>query len=75
MKPIHHQPVGPENSHSEITPTITKLNPEVLSQECFFGFWFPPSSGDTWTMSGDSFSCYNGEGGIANWHLIILKCC
>ena len=60
MKPVHHQPASLGKSHSEITPTVTKSKPRS-SQSNFFFFHFPPSPGDIWTMSEDSFGCCNWE--------------
>ena len=75
MKPIHHQPVGPENSHSEITPTITKPEPRGSQSGVFFWFLAPHflrgHLGNVWRQ----FQLLQLGEGIANWHLIILKCC
>ena len=41
-------------------PLLQRVNLEVLNQ-IFFFFHFPPSPGDIWTMSEDSFGCCNWE--------------
>ena len=40
MKPVHRQPAGPEKSHSEITPTVTKSKSRGSQSKVFFFFFF-----------------------------------
>ena len=40
MKPVHRQPAGPEKSHSEITPTVTKSKSRGSQSEVFLVFFF-----------------------------------
>lgn len=62
MKPVPCQPVNPESSHPEVTPTITMPEPRGSQSGVgflFVCFWFSPSPGDMWAMSGDRVGCYN----------------